>query len=61
MFIFQSELFQSDLYPDTAGDVPAVTAEEWIDGKKNCDPILVCLLYVKKEQTIIQGVFFRII
>ena len=39
--MFQSELFQSDLYPDTAGDTPAVTAEEWLEGVKNCDPILV--------------------
>ena len=27
IYLFQSELFQSDLYPDTAGDTPAVTAE----------------------------------
>ena len=36
----QSELFQDDLYPDTAGDVPALTADEWAQGK-NADPILV--------------------
>ena len=41
IYLFQSELFQSDLYPDTAGDTPAVTAEEWLEGVKNCDPILV--------------------
>lgn len=31
---FQSELFQEDLYPDTPGDTPAITAEEWIAGNK---------------------------
>jgi len=36
----QSELFQDDLYPDTPGDTPAVSAEEWIAGK-NAAPILV--------------------
>lgn len=38
----KSELFQDDLFPDTAGDVPALTAEEWIAGK-NATPILVSL------------------
>lgn len=42
--LFQSELFQDDLYPDTAGDVPALSADEWISGK-NADPILVCSLF----------------
>lgn len=36
----QSELFQDDLYPDTASDTPAISAEEFFDGK-NADPILV--------------------
>ena len=39
--MFQSELFQDDLYPDTAGDTPAITAEEWIAGK-NAMPLMVC-------------------
>lgn len=38
----KSDLFQDDLYPDTAGDVPALTAEEWISGK-NAEPLLVSL------------------
>jgi len=38
--VLQSELFQSDLYPDTPGDVSAITAEEWIAGK-SAPPILV--------------------
>jgi len=29
----KSELFQDDLYPDTVGDTPAMTAEEWMSGK----------------------------
>lgn len=38
----QSDLFQDDLYPDTAGPDPALEAEEWFDGK-NGDPILISL------------------
>jgi coronin-1B/1C/6 len=38
----KSELFQDDLYPDTAGDIPALTAEEWINGEDR-EPILVSL------------------
>lgn len=39
----KSDLFQADLYPDTAGDVPALTAEEWFDEKKDANPILISL------------------
>ena len=38
--LFQSELFQDDLYPDTPGDAPALTADEWVAGK-NAAPIYV--------------------
>lgn len=38
----KSELFQDDLYPDTAGDVPSLTAEEWFAGR-NAPPILISL------------------
>ncbi|KAJ8286064.1 hypothetical protein GJAV_G00034160 [Gymnothorax javanicus] len=38
----KSDLFQDDLYPDTAGPDPALEAEEWFDGK-NGDPILISL------------------
>ncbi|CAB0020455.1 unnamed protein product [Nesidiocoris tenuis] len=38
----QSELFQEDLYPDTIGDNPALTAEEWKDGK-DAEPLLISL------------------
>lgn len=38
----KSELFQEDLYPDTPGDVPALSAEEWFAGKDD-NPILVSM------------------
>ncbi|KPM06481.1 coronin-like protein 3 [Sarcoptes scabiei] len=38
----KSELFQDDLYPDTPGDTPALTADEWIAGE-DAEPILVSL------------------
>ncbi|CAL8405992.1 unnamed protein product [Arctogadus glacialis] len=38
----KSDLFQDDLYPDTAGPDPAVDAEEWWAGK-NGNPILISL------------------
>ena len=36
----KSELFQEDLYPDTCSDVPAITADEWWDGK-NAEPVMI--------------------
>lgn len=38
----QSDLFQDDLYPDTAGPDWALEAEEWFEGK-NGEPILISL------------------
>lgn len=38
----QSDLFQDDLYPDTAGPDPALEADEWFAGK-NGGPILISL------------------
>ncbi|XP_049766575.1 coronin-6 [Schistocerca nitens] len=38
----KSELFQEDLYPDTAGDTAALSAEEWINGQ-DAEPILISL------------------
>lgn len=38
----QSDLFQDDLYPDTAGPDPALEAEEWFDGQDG-DPIYISL------------------
>ncbi|CAN9513228.1 unnamed protein product [Ophioblennius macclurei] len=38
----KSDLFQDDLYPDTAGPDPALEAEEWFDGK-NGEPIKISL------------------
>uniref|UniRef100_T1JJ26 Coronin n=1 Tax=Strigamia maritima TaxID=126957 RepID=T1JJ26_STRMM len=38
----KSELFQDDLYPDTMGDIPSLSAEEWFAGKDS-DPIMVSL------------------
>ena len=38
----KSDLFQDDLYPDTAGPEAALEAEEWFEGR-NADPILISL------------------
>lgn len=38
----QSDLFQDDLYPDTAGPEPALEPEEWLDGRDE-DPVLISL------------------
>ncbi|XP_043094903.1 coronin-1C-A isoform X1 [Puntigrus tetrazona] len=38
----KSDLFQDDLYPDTAGPDAPLEAEDWFDGK-NGDPILISL------------------
>ncbi|CAH2295093.1 coronin-1C isoform X1 [Pelobates cultripes] len=38
----KSDLFQDDLYPDTAGPDAPIEAEDWFDGK-NADPILISL------------------
>ncbi|KAF7667555.1 hypothetical protein LDENG_00057850 [Lucifuga dentata] len=38
----KSDLFQDDLYPDTAGPDPSLEAEEWFAGK-NGEPILISL------------------
>ncbi|XP_052229771.1 coronin-1C-A-like isoform X2 [Dreissena polymorpha] len=39
----KSDLFQDDLYPDTASDTPSLTCEEFMAGGKNSDPILISL------------------
>ncbi|ESO08845.1 hypothetical protein HELRODRAFT_74052 [Helobdella robusta] len=48
----KSELFQDDLYPDTPGDIPALTADEWLAGK-NAPPVMVSLKdgYVSTRKT----------
>ncbi|XP_029467336.1 coronin-6 isoform X4 [Rhinatrema bivittatum] len=38
----KSDLFQDDLYPDTAGPEPALEAEEWATGK-DAGPLLISL------------------
>ncbi|KAM9097956.1 LOW QUALITY PROTEIN: coronin-1C [Sarcophilus harrisii] len=38
----KSDLFQDDLYPDTAGPEASLEAEEWFEGK-NADPLLISL------------------
>lgn len=38
----QSDLFQGDLYPDTAGLEPALLADEWIAGQ-DASPLLASL------------------
>ncbi|XP_069485065.1 coronin-1B [Ambystoma mexicanum] len=47
----KSDLFQDDLYPDTAGPEPAMEADEWVAGKDG-DPILISLRegYVPTKQ-----------
>ncbi|XP_058038291.1 coronin-1A [Ahaetulla prasina] len=59
----KSDLFQEDLYPDTAGPDPALTSEEWLAGK-NASPILISLKdgytpqksrEFKVNQTLLQG------
>ncbi|KAJ3585209.1 hypothetical protein NHX12_013930 [Muraenolepis orangiensis] len=39
---YKSDLFQGDLYPDTAGPEPSLLAEEWIAGQ-DAPPLLVSL------------------
>lgn len=48
--IFQSELFQEDLYPDTPGDVPALSAEEWLAGKNEC-PVMISMKTASQSST----------
>ncbi|XP_072037635.1 coronin-1C-like isoform X2 [Amphiura filiformis] len=47
----KSDLFQEDIYPDTQGDEPSLSASEWVEGK-NKDPILISLKdgYVSTRQ-----------
>ncbi|XP_055328592.1 coronin-1C-A-like isoform X2 [Paramacrobiotus metropolitanus] len=39
----KSDSFQEDLYPDTAGDTPALSADEWWTEKKDANPVLISL------------------
>ncbi|XP_049637132.1 coronin-1B [Suncus etruscus] len=47
----KSDLFQDDLYPDTAGPEAALEADEWVSGQ-DADPILISLrgAYVPSKQ-----------
>lgn len=47
----QSDLFQDDLYPDTAGPEAALEAEEWVSGR-DAGPVLISLreAYVPSKQ-----------
>lgn len=47
----KSDLFQDDLYPDTAGPEAALEAEEWVSGR-DASPILISLreAYVPSKQ-----------
>lgn len=38
----KSELFQDDLYPDTASDVPSLSADDWMEGM-NAPPTLMSM------------------
>jgi len=46
----KSELFQEDLYPDTPGDVPALSAEEWLAGKNEC-PVMISMKTASQSST----------
>lgn len=39
----KSDNFQADLYPDTASDVPALSAEQWWNEKKDANPVMISL------------------
>lgn len=63
MLPLQSDLFQEDLYPVTAGPDASLTSEAWLSGK-NADPILISLKdgytpqktrEFKVNQTLLQG------
>lgn len=47
----KSDLFQDDLYPDTAGPEAALEAEEWVSGR-DAGPVLISLreAYVPSKQ-----------
>lgn len=51
----KSELFQEDLYPDTVSDTPAITGEEWWDGK-NADPVLVSMSEIANQTRKVQSI-----
>ena len=42
MICFQSDQFQEDLYPDTIGTTPGLSAKDWISGMNN-PPVLISL------------------
>ncbi|XP_064612217.1 coronin-1C-A-like isoform X2 [Liolophura sinensis] len=46
----KSELFQDDLYPDTRGDTPAMSAQEWFSGM-NKEPEMISLKEGFKSKT----------
>jgi hypothetical protein len=48
--LLQSDTFQEDLFPDTAAPTPAVSAQDWINGR-NCNPVLMSL-NTGKEQSL---------
>ena len=49
LFLTQSDLFQDDIYPDTPGTEPALTAEEWASGQ-SAEPILMSMRQAFKEK-----------
>lgn len=42
VFCLQSEQFQADIFPDTAGPLPAMSADEWVEGADK-GPLLTSL------------------
>lgn len=48
---FQSESYQEDIYPMTASNMPALTAEEWLSGinKGQTCSVCVCVHFVHAE------------
>ena len=54
------ELFQEDLYPDTCSDVPAITADEWWEGK-NAEPELVHVVELANHVKKVSLKYFTIV
>ncbi len=43
-FIQSHSDFHADLYPETPGDIPAMTAKEWLGGAN--DKVRLLLMYI---------------
>lgn len=41
-FLVQSDTYQEDIYPMTAGTEPALSASEWLSGINRGDSLKIC-------------------